>query len=118
MKERGMYLSDRVHVLALDFFHRRRWVSRKRRRMVVHDLPDAVELTPHVREARLHRLAVVLGTSHEGVHSGVKVRIVAVILNVISRDGALGQLLKEIDEVFLRRFAVANEFRRDSREER
>ena len=85
---------------------------------MVHDLPLSVDLAPHVREARLHRLAVVLGASHEGVHASMQIRVAAVLLDVISSDGALRQLLEEIDEVFLSRFAILNEFRRDSREER
>ena len=89
----------------------------QRRRVVVHDLPGAVGLAPHVREARIHRLAVVLGACHEGVEAGVEVRVVAVLLDVVGGDGAVGQLLEEVHEVLLGRLAVADELGRHGGEE-
>ena len=76
--------------------------------MVVHDLPITIELAPHVREARLHRLAIPERPRHEGVHSGVEVCIVAILLNVVGGDGAVGQLLEKVNKIFLSSLAVLN----------
>ena len=83
----------------------------------MHDLPHTVDLAPHVGEASLHRLAVVLRTGHEGVHAGVEIRVWAEALHIVGGDGALRQLLEEVHKVLLGRLAVADELRRHGREE-
>ncbi len=86
---------------------------RQRRRMVVHDLPLALDLAPHVREARLHRRAVVGRAGHEGVHARVEIGVLAVALHVVGGDGTLRELLEEVDEVLPGRMGVADEVGRD-----
>ena len=111
-------LRHRVEILLLALLSLGARHARQRRRMMVHNLPHAVDLAPHVGEARLHRCAVVGRTGHEGVHASVEVGVVAEVLHVIFRNCALGQLLEEVHEVLLRRLRVADELGRHSREER
>jgi hypothetical protein len=60
-----------------------RLLARHLRRVVVDDLPLAMHQTPHVREARQNRLAIVFGAGHEGVHAGVEVHVRAEALHRI-----------------------------------
>ena len=85
--------------------------------MVVHDLPRPVHLPPHVREPRLHRLAVLLWARHEGVEASVQVGVSAVALDVVSRDSAVGQLLEKLHEVLLGGLWIADELGGDRGEE-
>jgi hypothetical protein len=86
--------------------------------VVVHNLPCAIDLAPHVGEASLNSLAGILGSDHESVHAGVEVGIVAVGLNVVGGDGAGGELLEESHEVLLGGLGVADELGGHSGEER
>jgi len=75
---------------------------RPHRRVVVRDLPIAVDLLPHVREARLHRRARARVAELERVQARVQVGVtVAVDLDAVVGDGAEGVLLHELDEVVL-----------------
>jgi hypothetical protein len=88
------------------------------RAVVVHNLPVAVNLAPHVGEAGLDSLAGILGSDHESVHAGVEVGVLAVALNVVGGDGAGRELLEELHEVLLGLVSVLDELGRDSGEER
>ena len=92
-------------------------LARHRRRVVVDDLPLAIDEPPHVREARLHRLAGVLRASHEGVHAGVEVGVRGEALHGVGGDLADWQALHEVLEVAASSMGVANEVRRHGREE-
>ena len=85
--------------------------------MVVHDLPLAIHLAPHVREPRLDWSAVLIRARHEGVHASVQIRFIAEALDVICRDCAAGESLEEVHEVLLGGLLVTYELGRDSGEE-
>ncbi len=113
----GMNLSNGIHVLRLRLLRHSRWSLRQRGRVVVHDLPRPVDLAPHVREASLHRRAALRGAGQEGVHARVQVGVIAVALNIIRCDGAVGELLEELHEVLLGRLTIADELGGDGGEE-
>jgi hypothetical protein len=81
----------------------------------VHDLPRPVHLPPHVREPRLHRLSVVGRADEEGVQAGVQVGVFAIVLHIVRRDGAFGELLEKLHEVLLGGVRVTDELGGDSR---
>jgi hypothetical protein len=85
--------------------------------VVVDDLPLAIDEPPHVREARLNRLASVLGAGHEGVHAGVEVGVGGEALHGVGGDLADRQTLHEVLEVAASSVGVADEVRRHGREE-
>ena len=66
------------------------------------DLPIAIDLAPHVREARLDRGASISISQFEGVQARVEVGVaVAVDLDAVIGDGTEGVLLHEALEVLL-----------------
>ena len=85
-------------------------LARHLRRVVVDDLPLPVDEPPHVREASLHRLAVVLGAGHEGVHAGVEVSVRCEALHSVRGDPALWQPLHEILEVTASSVRITDKF--------
>ena len=56
--------------------------------MVVDNLPVAGHPAPHVGEAGLDGGTGILGTNQEGVHTGVEVGVLAVVLHVAKQGGA------------------------------
>ena len=87
------------------------------RRMVVSDLPVAIDLPPHVGEASLHRASSAGLAQLERVHARVKIGIASVHLDTVVRDGAERVLLDEGLEVLLGVVIALDVLGRDSRKE-
>ena len=51
--------------------------------MMMNYLPFIIDLAPHVGEARLNWLTVVLWTSHECIHTSVQVCVLAESLDIV-----------------------------------
>ena len=93
------------------------WFCRNNGRVMVSDLPVAIDLAPHVGEASLHRGTSVGLAQLEGVHARVKVGIATVRLDTVVRDGAERVLLDEGLEVLLGVVIALDVLGRDSRKE-
>jgi len=81
------------------------------RRVVVRDLPHAVHVAPHIREARLHWRPRVCVAQLEGVQAGVQVGVSSIVhVDGVVCDGAKRVLLNELDEVALGAAGFASRF--------